>query len=414
MKHIPEAFGCTSILAVALTAVLPAQMASQPPPSSLPIIERSLSPIDRAIALSADYLERASGPDGKFVYRVAPDSGHVSSSYNIVRHAGAIYALDVFNGSHPDRSASDAMIRAANFMRANYISQDSHSRTLVVWSRRLPTKSDADLGAAGLGLVALTGVHRVEPSAAPVAELQSLGHFITFLQNTDGSFASKYNPDAGPVGDWQSLYYAGEAALGLIALYELDHSREWLVAAGKALAYLAKSRAGVQKLPADHWALIATAKFLPYYDRSGCPASRDELLEHAGRICTRILREQITDAPDARLDGGFDPDGRTTPTSTRLEGLLAELEFLPENATDFRTRIETSVDRGIAFLLRSQIATGPYAGGIPGAVFGAGSVVLKANAGASDIRIDYVQHALCALLRYQSILQRRVHEHPNR
>ncbi|MGD0436993.1 MAG: hypothetical protein ABSB86_11050, partial [Bryobacteraceae bacterium] len=83
----------------------------------------------------------------------------------------------------------------------------------------------------------------------------------------------------------------------------------------------------------------------------------------------------------------------------------------PDNATDFHARIETAVDRGVAFLLRTQITTGAYAGGIPGALFGAGSVVFKANASASDIRIDYVQHALCAWLGYQAMLQRREHGH---
>jgi hypothetical protein len=52
-----------------------------------------------AITLSADYLERACGPDGRFSYEVAPASGRLSPSYNIVRHAGTIYALRMFNGS---------------------------------------------------------------------------------------------------------------------------------------------------------------------------------------------------------------------------------------------------------------------------------------------------------------------------
>jgi hypothetical protein len=53
------------------------------------------------------------------------------------------------------------MTRAANFMRSSYISQDARSKTLVVWSQPLPRKSDAELGAAGLGLVALASVHRL-------------------------------------------------------------------------------------------------------------------------------------------------------------------------------------------------------------------------------------------------------------
>src|SRR5437660_6495747 len=47
--------------------------------------------ISQAIALSASYLKRACGPNGKFVYEVDINTTKQSSSYNIVRHAGAMY-----------------------------------------------------------------------------------------------------------------------------------------------------------------------------------------------------------------------------------------------------------------------------------------------------------------------------------
>jgi hypothetical protein len=201
--------------------------------------------------------------------------------------------------------------------------------------------------------------------------------------------------------DWQSLYYPGEAVLGLVGLYELDHSRKWLVAAGKGLAYLAERRVGPQEVPPDHWALIATAKFLPYYEQSACRASRAELVQYAIRICDRFTREQITNAPDPRLNGSFDPTGKTTPTAIRMEGLLAALEFLPKSEVERRARIEAAVQRGIAFLLGAQITSGPYAGGMPGAVLATGS---PRNArSVSEVRIDYVQHALSAWLRYEEL-----------
>jgi hypothetical protein len=109
------------------------------------------------------------------------------------------------------------------------------------------------------------------------------------------------------------------------------------------------------------------------------------------------------EAADARLDGGFDPAGRTTPSAIRLEGFLAALEFLPDDASGRRAGIEAAVERGIAFLLRAQITSGPYAGGMPAAVFGVGSIVVRADPRTSDIRIDYVQHALSAWLRYQKM-----------
>jgi hypothetical protein len=169
--------------------------------------------MSQAIALSGGYLERACGPDGKFVYEIATPFGQQASSYNIVRHAGAMYALAMLNRSTPDRKAVDAMVRAATFMRHNYIGPGPHPGQLVVWSEPTAPHSEADLGATGLGLVALTEVRKVAPKSVPLEELQALGRFALFLQRDDGSFVSKYSPETGPE-DWDSLYYPGELLWG--------------------------------------------------------------------------------------------------------------------------------------------------------------------------------------------------------
>src|SRR5208282_2300821 len=62
-------------------------------PPDTPVFTREQ--IGHAIALSAGYMERSCGPDGKFVYEVDLNSGRQAASYNIVRHAGAIYALAI-------------------------------------------------------------------------------------------------------------------------------------------------------------------------------------------------------------------------------------------------------------------------------------------------------------------------------
>ena len=245
--------------------------------------------ISHAIGSAADYLEQHCDGGGRFAYLVDTNSGEISPSYNIVRHAGAIYALGMLDAFHSDSSAENALVHAADFMRANYLAPEGRSHALAVWSGPAPANRLAELGAAGLGLVALTSVEQARPNAIPLAELQSLGKFVLFLQKSDGSFYSRYYADNGIDHDWQSLYYPGEAVLGLVSLYELDHSRKWLVAAGKGLAYLAESRAGLQEVPPDHWALIATAKFLRYYEQIECPVSRAELVQHAARICDRFF-----------------------------------------------------------------------------------------------------------------------------
>jgi hypothetical protein len=366
----------------------------------------SAAALSKAIDLSAGYLERACDARGRFAYRVDPTSGRESHSYNIIRHAGAVYSLAMLNRFHPDGKATETMIRAGSFLRTNYLSAGPGEDMFAVWSKPagVGLARVADLGATGLGIVALTSIQRAKPNEIPVSELEGMGRFLTFLQKSDGSFYSKYRVDTGPVKGWQSLYFPGEAILGLVSLYEVDDDRQWLVAAGKGLSYLARSRAAMREVPPDHWALIATAQFLPYYEQSGCPASREELLRHAVQVCRSLLAGQISNAAEPDLDGSFSPDGRTAPTATRLEGLLAALEFLPrDDPSGLRTAIYTAVQSGINFLLRAQIKSGPYAGGMPGAITRGNAGVKQPEPRASDVRIDYVQHALCAFLRYQQM-----------
>ena len=359
-----------------------------------------------AIQLSVRYLRRACDESGRFAYLVDSDSGHLSRSYNIVRHAGAVYSLEMANRLRPDTATQDTIVRAGGYLWNNYVGPDANSDVLAVWTRPKPDSFEAELGAAGLGLVALTEIERLRPNSMSLPDLRALGRFILFMQKENGSFFSKYRIDSGPVAEIDSLYYPGEATLGLIALYELDHSSGWLTAAGKALAFLARSDGGGNIAP-DHWDVIATAAFLPHYDQSSCAASRKQLIEHAERICERFLSEQITSGSDAAVISGFDPGGRTTPAATRLEALLAALEFLPPEANALRGRIEIAVKRGVTFLLNAQITSGPYAGGMPATAIKPKSVVFRADPKSSEIRIDYVQHALSAWLRYESIFGKK-------
>jgi hypothetical protein len=375
---------------IAILATAGAIFASPPQPVPPP----SRAELNRSIVLSARYLEGACAPDGEFVYQVGTLSGLESSSYNIVRHAGAMYALGMRRSSGRDPRAGAALTRAAAYLRKNYLGPGLQPGQLAVWSKPLPTPSKAELGATGLGLVALVEAWRVRRQSVPLTDLQAMGRFLLYMQRSDGSFYHRYDPKSGMDADWQSLYYPGEAALGLTSLYEVDHDRVWLNAAAKALAYLARSRAGSEDVPADHWALIATAKLLPYCTHGECSTSRDELLRYAIQICNRLLSAQQNQPDNPALNGAFDQGGRISPAATCIEGLLATLEFLPKEDIDLRARIQTATTRGVVFLLRAQITSDPYVGGMPQAyIFGAPSEI--------PVRIDYVQHSLSAWIRYK-------------
>jgi hypothetical protein len=380
---------------------------------------RPLDEVHAAIERSARYLTQAVGADGQFLYRVNPEGMNPRPvDYNVLRHAGAIYALATYYRHwRADVQSRPALLRAGRFLQTCCLGAlPARPDMLGVWSPPTLTGDDrlqVKLGGNGLGLVALMNLEAIAPGFTSLEELRGLGRFIVYMQKTDGGFFSRYDPQRGGRRDrWVSVYYPGEAALGLLLLYEHDPSPVWLRSAIKALEYLAHSRANQSSVPADHWALLATARLLradtqgkPGYATWHNPPSeplREFLIGHAAQIAESILDTQIERADDPVLAGGFASDGRTAPTATCLEGLLAALSILPREYATLRERIKHAVHAGMAFLLRAQIRSGPQAGGMPRAVrsMAPGQDSQRDYRRAGEIRIDYVQHALSALLQY--------------
>ncbi|MEE8450480.1 MAG: hypothetical protein V3R99_01160 [Thermoguttaceae bacterium] len=361
-----------------------------------------------AIDRSGRYMIRACGPDGQFVYEINLDPSVVPGpQYNILRHAGTIYALAAYYRWQPGEPTREAMLRAADFLKRTSIDAvPEEDDLLAVWSHPEINRGDnpltAKLGGTGLGLVALTAIERIQPGTTPLDELRRLGRFLVFMQKEDGSFYSKYIPSEGGRSDrWTSLYYPGEAALGLLMLYELDPSPVWFGAAAKCIDYLARLRSGKRDIEADHWALLATAKLLELADRDDMPVDRDAAVRHAADICDSILAGLPRYAPHQAADGCLTRDGRTCPTATRLEGLLAALTFLPESYAPLRARIAQVTGPGIAFLVRAQTVSGEHEGAISRMIpRPTDGYARAADPSETEVRIDYVQHATSAMIQF--------------
>ena len=379
-------------------AALPTRIQGNP-------VEIDAGRLTAAIHQSAAYLHRATTRSGRFVYRVNLDPTVTPKrKYNILRHAGAVYSLAKYYHVYPNAATRQALASSVGFLRKSMAVVPDEDGIVAVWSKPEVNGRDAPLqaklGGAGLALAALLSAEESGALSSHIEELRGLGRFLLFMQKADGGFFAKYIPDHGGRDDsWKSLYYPGEAALGLTMLYERDSQLKWLQAAVDAITYLARTRRGQTQVEADHWAIIATARLLSLNDPR---VPRESLLEHADQICESILSDgcRLND-----LDAtGFMADGRTCPTATRLEGLLAALSFLGEDEP-IRRSIKLAIGPALNFLLRSQVQSGPYAGGIPRARrrLPAGHPMATAsfNERAAEIRVDYVQHALCAMLEYQ-------------
>lgn len=359
------------------------------------------------------YMYKVLDNKGKFTYRLNlnPDV-NVPPKYNMLRHAGSIYSMVMYEQATGDGSHVQDIVNATNWLKQTGLKPAGKEGMLGIWTYDRITGSDAadqvKLGGAGLSLVAMLSTEMLAKGTTSLKELQQLGAFILYMQRKDGSFYSKFIPSkGGRDASWTSLYYPGEAALGLVMLYEYDHDPKWLMGAAKALGYLSRLRIGKSTVEADHWALLATARLLPLYDRlENPPVSKNMILEHGIQICGSMLDQGRTSMIQPHQYGCFTFDGRTTPTSTRMEGLQAALTFIPTSHTILRERIQAAVDLGITFLINSQIKEGTHKGtilrGTRQLEAGMNEKDLRTfNRRATEFRIDYVQHPLSAFIQYK-------------
>jgi hypothetical protein len=401
-----NAVGRSALLPVAFAVAIqlapaPGQAASPPAPAP---IDATL--LQTAIDDAAGYLISQSRDDGGFVYRVNLDPAVVlAPRYNWLRHAGAVHALAQYHQLTNRAEAVPVVERAAEYMRIAAIAPVvAIPGAFAVWSGEEETGAGgplrAKLGGAGLALAALAKLNAIKPGSVPDDELIGLARFVIAMQKPDGGYYSEFVPaEGGRRDDWDSLFYPGEAALGLIELHAIDANPDWLAAARKTLRYLAGSRHGQPDVPADHWALIATGRVWPDLDE----ADRAVFKRHARQVVETIMAQQIWEG-EPWTQGGFSPEGRTTPTATRLEGLTA-VEFLFRDEPEFHRRLQVSVSWGIRFLLNAQVKTGQYKGAIPASIqVPAGSdVAARFDLRSTEVRIDYVQHALSALIQFRAM-----------
>ncbi len=267
--------------------------------SSNLIISQARLAADRAV----QYIVKNTETDGRFVYRNSIDPEiQVDESYNILRHAGTIYAMCGYYDVYPNDELKAAILLAGSYLQNVAIkplpeADNDGQSMLAVWSGPeidMYGKDRAKLGGTGLGLVALSCIENIQPGFTSQETLESLARFIKFMQMDDGSFYSFYTPAYGGKDNSHiSLFYPGEAMLGLVMLYELYPSKEWLDVVSRGLTYLGESRAGSDSIPADHWAMIASAKLLSTELQHTLEISEELIISHGIQVSTTILNKQV-------------------------------------------------------------------------------------------------------------------------
>lgn len=353
------------------------------------------------INLSMGYIGRNILKSGRFNYRKNVDAEikYNNKIYNSLRHAGILYSMYMYEvAGYPETYKHDRY-RACEYFIKRYIKKIDDKCYVVVSS---PKEEQINMpiaksGAAGIALAALSNLYKDKRIQIDI--LRGLGEFILSMQNDEGNIFAYYDLKSKSINkEAEAIYYTGEAAFGLMHLYEIDSNTKWLYSAKKGLLYLAKSRKPLEmNIPFDYWSIMAVEKLFNTGNVSD--DERRILMEYVEQMLIPTISKQITNKNNSYF-GAFQENIRPGSIGTIMEGLAAS--YFCTDSEDLRKLIYKSLSIGCLFLNRVQVKTGKQAGGVPNS---ANWVRPETSPNASVIRMDNVQHVVMGWLKFQEILK---------
>lgn len=342
-----------------------------------------------AARMAGDYLIRSVDQHGRFAYLYVADEDRLADDYNILRHAGTIYAmLELYAVTKDDRLLA-AVHRAMAFLISTVKTVKLNGRTV----RCVVEGDKIKLGGNALAIVALAEYTHITGDRRHLKLMQDLAGWIAGAQRADGAFGMHQQEySTGRPLAFRSQYYPGEAILALVRLHALDGDQRWLDAADRAANYIVRVRdAGLlaEQLPSDHWMLYALNEL--HRQR---PAA--DYLHHTRRLIGNIVQSQNLTPTYADWLGSWHDPPRSTRAATRTEGLLAAWDLLRDfGRPDELEPLERTIRHGVAFQLQMQVdsAAAMYLPDPPRALGG-----FRGSLTDYRIRIDFVQHNLSSLI----------------
>lgn len=214
----------------------------------------NVSLIEKIIGTSKDYLNNIILDSGKFIYCYNALTDSFSSKYNFVRHAGSCWALaETMINDYDDKKLNLAF----GYILKYIIYKDNNTAFIS-------TNNKIILGTQGLILIALSSYLQKKRNDKLLQIAIQLGNGIIFMQNENGQLRHILNSyDFSTLDIYHCIYYDGESILGLIKLYNVTKSVNYLNAAKKSMDYLFKINNTDYK---NHWIIYCSNEITKYVD----------------------------------------------------------------------------------------------------------------------------------------------------
>jgi hypothetical protein len=186
------------------------------------------------------WLLDAQESSGHFAYEYAPYEGEYLPGDNIVRQAGALFALgEVYrNKEQRDEQLAQGITKAIGFFKSLTI-EGKEGKESFSCIGSTEKGRDCKLGATALALIGILDYVEKTPRAASTYKplIEGYTAFILAAQKDTGGFRDLYRTDTGFLNR-ESPYSNGEAMLALVRAYTYEADEEVKASLLSAFAYL--------------------------------------------------------------------------------------------------------------------------------------------------------------------------------
>jgi len=355
--------------------------------------------IRQACRAGGDYLCRILQDDDQFLYEGDLGRDKYKTTYNVLRHEGTTYALyQLYLATREER------YRLAADKAWSWVLKQIRSDTDKAGRQcSFPIEDkQVKLGGTGLALIALSERLKVQSTPGDLRLGMQLANHILRSQNPDGSFESYWPYKGRKAKKYRSIYYPGEALLGLMRFYELKPDPEYLACAERGAHYFIHERwrlLGMEfSVPPDAWLMLALNELHKVHPRK-------DYADYCLRIADAMAADQLLAGwqvpyPDYR--GGYFPyPPNVTPAGSRMEGLTAAYRLATRANRDTRP-LRRVIAEAARFQIERQIRPAfVHLYPNPARAIGA----FRDSPISNDIRIDFNQHNISGLLVAAEILK---------
>ncbi|WP_338149516.1 Mur ligase family protein [Agrobacterium pusense] len=217
---------------------------------------RTIDRLDGGVALAlvraaSEHLARQVNVDGSFVYGYHACFDRRIETYNTLRHASTVYAMIEAWEVTRDRQLRQAIERALLCLETQLIRPvvlpDGQQAAFLV-----EADGEIKLGGNAVAILALTKYMGVTGTTGRTGLAERLAAGIRHMQDPQsGAFIHVLRfPDLSVKQRYRTIYYEGEAAFGLMRLYDLTRDERWLETVEKAFGHFIRKEYWKHH---DHW-----------------------------------------------------------------------------------------------------------------------------------------------------------------